>query len=114
MLSGEIKSVDDIPEGDIRRSLPRFSKENFPKNLELVDQLAKIAKESGNTPAQLAIGWVRHLSKKDDNPAIIPIPGATTESRIFENAEDVKLSSEDIEKIDSALKSFKVVGTRYP
>lgn len=56
MLTGEIKSHDDIPEGDFRRSVPRFSKENFPINLKLVTELQKIAKQKGVSPAQLAIG----------------------------------------------------------
>jgi pyridoxine 4-dehydrogenase len=55
MLTGQIKKPEDIPEGDFRRSLPRFSKENFSKNLELVHKLEKFAKQKGCTPAQLAI-----------------------------------------------------------
>lgn len=113
MLTGEIKSPADIPEGDFRKTIPRFFEENFPKNLELVEKLQNIAKKSGITPAQLAIQWVRSLSEKDGNPVIIPIPGATTESRVYENAKEVSLTAEDAKEIDAILSSFKVEGDRY-
>jgi pyridoxine 4-dehydrogenase len=113
MLTGGIKKPEDIPEGDFRKTLPRFAKENFDNNLELVRQLQKIAEEKGCSPAQLAIGWVKHLSKKDGNPEIIPIPGATTAARVEENAKDVLLSSSELSKIDSILKKFEVAGDRY-
>lgn len=93
--------------------LPRFQPENFEKNLDLVHKLQDVAKEKGCTPAQLAISWVRHLSKKNGNPEIIPIPGATTPERIRENAKDISLSSSEVEAIDSILKSFTVQGGRY-
>lgn len=113
MLTGEIKSHDDIPDDDMRKTMPRFTQEAFPKNLELVKQLQDIAKTQGITPAQLAIEWVRSLSEKDGNPVIIPIPGATKPDRIFENAKEVSLTAEDHKKIDDILKSFKVEGGRY-
>lgn len=113
MLSGEIKKPTDIPEGDFRRLMPRFSEENFGKNLKLVEQIQKIAKDSGRTPAQLAIGWVRTLSKKDGNPEIIPIPGATTVERVKENSENITLSKDELAAIDSVLASFVVAGGRY-
>jgi pyridoxine 4-dehydrogenase len=114
MLSGEIKSAADIPEGDFRRTIPRFFEENFSKNLKLVKELQKLVqKRGGITPAQLAISWVRSLSEKNGNPIIIPIPGATKEERIFENAKEVTLSPEELQEIDAILESFKVEGDRY-
>jgi len=112
ILSGQIKSVDDIPAGDFRHTIPRFNKENFPKNIELVTKLEKIAEGKGVTPAQLAISWVRHLGK-NGNPAVIPIPGALTEARIVENAKEVGFSEKDIADIDAILASFTVEGDRY-
>jgi len=94
--------------------MPRFSKENFPKNLELVEDVQKIAKQKGCTAAQVALAWVKHLSRRNGNPVIIPIPGATTEARIVENSRDITLSSSELEEIDSILKTFEVAGTRYP
>lgn len=113
MLSGQIKSPKDIPEADFRRTIPRFNEENFPKNLELVRELEKIAKQKGCTPAQLAISWVRNLSGKNGNPVVIPIPGATSEERVAENAKEIALNDQDIAEIDSILKSFNVAGERY-
>jgi len=95
------------------RHFPRFSRENFPKNLDLVKSVEDIAKSKGVTPAQLAMAWVRHLSGINGNPIVIPIPGATTESRIAENAKEVSLEKQDIEKIDSILSSFEAAGDRY-
>src|SRR5271168_4296106 len=103
MLSGEIKKPEDIPEGDLRRTMPRFQPGIFDKNLELVKELEKIAKQKGCTPAQLAIGWTKHLSKKDGNPEIIPIPGASTEARVAENSKNVTLTDEEVTEIDKIL-----------
>lgn len=113
MLSGQITKPEDIPEGDFRKTIPRFSEENFPKNLELVRELEKMAKKKGCTPAQLAINWVRTQSKKNGNPEVIPIPGASSAERVAENAKAVSLSGDDVAQIDSILRSFTVVGGRY-
>lgn len=113
MLSGQIKSPDDIPATDFRKTLPRFQPGAFEVNLKLVKELEKIAKQKNVTPAQLAISWVRSLSEKNGNPVIIPIPGATTEERVVENAKEVLLSDQDLAEIDSILKSAEVVGGRY-
>jgi pyridoxine 4-dehydrogenase len=113
MLSGDIRKPEDIPEGDFRRMMPRFSKENFNHNLELVSEIQKLAQQTGCTPAQLAINWVLHLSKKNGNPEIIPIPGATKEERVLENGKVVTLSDDDTAEIDSILNRFVVKGDRY-
>jgi pyridoxine 4-dehydrogenase len=113
MLTGEITKPEDILEGDFRKAMPRFSPENFNHNLELVSELHKIAKQKGCTPAQLAISWVLYLSKKNGNPEIIPIPGATKEERVLENGKVVALSNDDANEIDSILKKFEVKGDRY-
>lgn len=113
MLTGQIKSVDDIPEDDFRKTLPRFQPENFAINLNLVKELENLAEQKGCSPAQLAITWVRSLSEKDGNPVIIPIPGATTEERVAENAKEMILNDRELAEIDSILKSFVVVGGRY-
>lgn len=114
MLTGEIQSRKDIPEGDMRLHYPRFSEENFPSNLDLVKDLQEIAKEKGCTSAQLAIAWVKQQSKKDGNPVIIPIPGATTVPRVQENSKDIQLDLAELAKIAKVLDSFEVKGDRYP
>ncbi|KAG9232924.1 NADP-dependent oxidoreductase domain-containing protein [Amylocarpus encephaloides] len=113
MLTGQIRSLDDVPENDMRRGLPRFQPENFGKNLELVHKLEEFARERGCTAPQLAISWARQLSKRDGNPEIIPIPGATKVDRVVENAKMVDLTSSELSAINDILKSFEVAGARY-
>jgi pyridoxine 4-dehydrogenase len=114
MLTGEIKKPEDIPEGDMRRHMPRFQADTFSKNLELVAEIEKLAKQKGCTPAQLAIGWIKHLSKKGGNPEIIPIPGTSSEARVKENSKHVDVTDEEAAEIAKILKSFPVEGGRYP
>lgn len=72
-LTGSIKSRSDIPEGDHRLTFDRFSEENFPINLKLVEKLSAIASKKGVSPAQLALAW--NLAQWDK---IIPIPGSVS------------------------------------
>ena len=113
MLTGQIKSFDDIPDKDHRRQLPRFQPENFDVNLKLVKELETIAAKKSCTPAQLALGWVVALSNQPGMPTIIPIPGATTADRVKENARVVELSAEEMKEIDEILARAEIVGDRY-
>src|SRR6185437_12096764 len=81
MLTGQYKSPDDFAENDFRRIVPRFSKENFSKNLELVNQITTLAKKKGCTPGQLTLAWT--LAQGDD---FIPIPGTSKIKNLEENA----------------------------
>lgn len=112
-LTGEIKSIDDLPADDIRRRFPRFQPDVFEKNLEMVEELQKLARRKGCSPAQLALSWVRQLSGKPGLPQIIPIPGATTDKRVTENMQQFQLSQAEVEEIDKILESFEVHGDRY-
>ncbi|RDL42275.1 NAD(P)-linked oxidoreductase [Venustampulla echinocandica] len=114
LLTGDIKTPADLAETDMRHHFPRFQGENYAKNLELVQKVEELAREKGCTPAQLAINWVRHLSKRDGNPEIFPIPGATKVDRVLENSKVVELSNGEAAAIYSILKKFEVAGTRYP
>jgi pyridoxine 4-dehydrogenase len=114
ILTGQIKSPSDIPEDDFRRHCPRFQEDAFQVNIKLVHELEKIAKQRGCTPAQLAISWVKAQSRRNGNPEIIPIPGASSEERVLENAKEVSLSGDELTEIDSILKQFEIVGKRYP
>jgi aryl-alcohol dehydrogenase-like predicted oxidoreductase len=111
ILSGTIRSPSDLGEGDFRKMLPRYSEENFPKNLKLIDQLIEVAKEKGVTATQLVLAWL--LKQGDD---VIPIPGTTKPERLEENLAslDVKLSAEDEKKIRGLIEGAEVLGTRYP
>lgn len=113
-LGGQVKSQDDIPEGDIRRRMPQYSAENFHHNLELVYKVEALAKKKGCTPGQVAINWLLHISKRPGMPKIIPIPGSTKPARIRENATIIDLSAEDVADIEAILNEFTPSGTRYP
>ena len=110
ILSGALRSPDDFAEDDFRRSMPRFSAENFPKNLKLVDQITELAKEKSVTASQLTLAWL--LAQGDD---IFPIPGTTKVNRLKENlgALDVKLSKEEEQHIRKASEEADVGGERY-
>ena len=114
MLSGQIQSLDDLPVGDFRRLYPRFQPENFPLNLQLVKEVQALAEKKGCTPAQLAIGWTKSLANKSAMPQIIPLPGATTETRVRENARVYELNIAELSAIDDILAKFPVVGNRAP
>ena len=115
MLSGHIKSFDDIPEKDMRRSLPRFQPANFENNMILVKKLENLAQRKNCTSTQLALAWLISLSKKDGMPRIIPIPGAGTAAHATENgkAGEIELKEEEMEEIDQVLATCEVAGDRY-
>ncbi|KAK4226150.1 NADP-dependent oxidoreductase domain-containing protein [Podospora fimiseda] len=113
MLTGQIKSFDDIPEGDYRRTVPRFQPGAFENNLRLVEEVKKLAAKKGCTPGQIAINWVVALGKRPGMPPIIPIPGASSPERAKENAVEIELTEEDLVEIERIVNEFKPVGTRY-
>lgn len=113
-LGGQIKSLDDIPENDMRRHWPQFSPENFSKNLELVQQVEALAMKKGCTPGQIAIGWIMEVSQRPGMPKIIPIPGSGKPDRIRENATIIKLTEGELGEIEKILAGFEAAGERYP
>ncbi|KXT16837.1 hypothetical protein AC579_6819 [Pseudocercospora musae] len=112
-LTGQIKKIEDLPEDDLRRHLPRFQPENFDKNLKLVHELEKLAQRKKATPGQVALAWVRAQSHKPGMPLFIPIPGASTAERVRENSKEIELSENDLKEIDSLIESIEIVGDRY-
>lgn len=111
LLTGAIKSPNDLEENDFRRGLPRFSEENFSKNIKLVDSITSTAREKNITPGQLTLAWL--LAQGDD---IFPIPGTTKIARLDENIGSlrVKLSKEEEQTFRKACEEAVVEGTRYP
>ena len=111
ILTGQIKSPDDLEATDLRRMMPRFSKENFSKNLELVDQLTAIAKKKGCTAGQLTLAWI--LAQGND---FFAIPGTSKIKNLEDNAAaaQVKLSKEEVQAIRQACEKAEVHGERYP
>ena len=109
-LTGQFKSPDDFPEDDFRRNHPRFQGENFEKNIELVREVEKMAEEKGCTTAQLALAWV--LAQGED---IVPIPGTKHVKYLDQNigALEVKLSDDDVKRLDAILPPGAAAGERY-
>src|ERR1700678_2632936 len=110
-LTGQFKRFEDFSEDDYRRQSPRFQGENFKKNLDLVNRVEEIAKEKGCKPSQLALAWVLAQDKN-----IVPIPGTKRRKYLEENvaAIDVKLSKEDLRRIDEIFPAGAASGQRYP
>jgi aryl-alcohol dehydrogenase-like predicted oxidoreductase len=106
-LAGGIRSLDDLPATDWRRNDPRYSAENMPKNLAIVDAIAGVAKRHGVSNAQIALAWL--LAQGQD---IVPIPGVKRSETLRDSAgaPDVVLSKEDLTTIDAA---GSTSGARY-
>ncbi|KAI9680535.1 MAG: hypothetical protein M1817_003975 [Caeruleum heppii] len=111
MLTGQLKSSDDMEPNDWRRTAPRFSPENFPKNLKLVEDFKTIAAKKGCTPGQLTLAWL--LAQGDD---VFPIPGTKKMKYLEENvgAVKIKLSAAEEREIRKAIEGAQVHGARYP
>ena len=111
MLGGQVRSPDDFEDGDFRKYAPRFSAENFPKNLELVDRITEIGKKKDVTPSQLTLAWI--LAQGND---FFPIPGTTNPQRLEENLGSLKvtLTKDEEHEIREACERATVHGARYP
>ncbi|EHA51317.1 aldo-keto reductase yakc [Pyricularia oryzae 70-15] len=110
LLTGALKSREDFNDPtDCRLFLPRYSEENFPKNLELVAEIEKIAKEKGCTSGQLVLAWL--LAQGNE---IIPIPGTKRIKFLEENtaAAHVKLTAEEEKKIRNLVDKANIQGDR--
>jgi aryl-alcohol dehydrogenase-like predicted oxidoreductase len=110
-LSAQIRSLEDLREGDFRAHNPRFQEGNIESNLELVDRIAEIAAEKKVTSAQLALAWV--LAQGED---VVPIPGTTSVSHLEQNlvALEIELTNEDLSRIGQAFPRGATAGKRYP
>lgn len=107
-LSGQIRSIDDLPENDFRRAIPRFQEQYFHKNIELVEAIENMAKEKNITPTQLALAWI--ISK-----GIVPIPGTKRRKYVEQNiaAADIQLSEIDLAKLESIVPLGTDTGAQY-
>jgi aryl-alcohol dehydrogenase-like predicted oxidoreductase len=110
-LTGQFRRFEDLPADDYRRNSPRFQGDNFQKNLDLVRRVEEIAHEKGCKPSQLALAWV--LAQGDD---IVPIPGTKRRKYLEENtgALEVKLTKEDLRRINEVFPPEAAAGERYP
>lgn len=110
-LTGAINANTQFDKTDFRNVVPRFNEDNRKANQVVVDKIAEFARYKNASPAQVALAWV--LAQK---PWIVPIPGTTKIHRLEENlkADQLALSSEDLEEIESAFSQIEIRGARYP
>jgi len=111
ILTGATKSLDEIGKNDRRNIHPRYQGENFTRNRKLVEKIEAIAAEKQVKPSQLVLAWV--LAQGKD---IVPIPGTKRMERFDENrgALSVKLSPDDIARLNAAVPPGAAAGERYP
>ena len=109
-LSGEIKSIEDLAPDDFRRTNPRFTGDNFQKNLDLVAAVGVIAADKGVTAAQLALAWA--LAQGED---LVPIPGTRRIATLEQNAAaaDIVLTPDDLARIEAVFPRDAAAGERY-
>ena len=110
-LTGRFAALEEIPQGDYRRSSPRFQAAHFDTNRKLVDAVVEMATSKNCTSAQLALAWV--LSRGED---VVPIPGTTKISRLDENMASVHvaLSATDLAQLSHIMSVHEASGERYP
>ena len=109
-LCGELQDVNTLDAKDIRRSMPRFSPDNYAVNLQLLPAYNAVAKDVGCSPSQLALAWLLHKA-----PHIIPIPGTTSLSHLSDDLEavNVPLTPAIMARLDTLINQHTVVGSRY-
>ena len=109
-LTGRFRRPEDVPEDDSRRNHPRFTGDNFERNLSLVEGIAEIAAAKGIEPGQLVLAWVLH--RGDD---IVPIPGTAHRRHLEQNlaAAEIELGDEDLARLDDLAPNGITAGDRY-
>jgi aryl-alcohol dehydrogenase-like predicted oxidoreductase len=109
-LTGTVDTTTTFADGDIRRTIPRFTEQNRAVNQSLVDHIAHLARSKNATPGQIALAWL--LAQ---HPSVVPIPGTRRTSRIQENAAatQVPLSADELADLDALAQQVGVHGDRY-
>jgi aryl-alcohol dehydrogenase-like predicted oxidoreductase len=109
-LTGTVRRAEEYPEGDHRRTDPRYQGENYDANVRAASAVRDLAARKGVTAGQIALAWLLHKG-----PDIVPIPGTKRRKYLEENvgAADVSLTSDDMTALDTALAPDKVAGPRY-
>jgi aryl-alcohol dehydrogenase-like predicted oxidoreductase len=110
-LTGRFQRYEDLPEDDYRRNNPRFRGENFTRNLDLLHEVERLAREKGVAPSQLALAWV--LAQ---GPDVVPIPGTKRVTYLEENlaALDITLGDADRQRLEETFPIGATAGDRYP
>ncbi|KAH7076707.1 NADP-dependent oxidoreductase domain-containing protein [Paraphoma chrysanthemicola] len=105
-LTDKYRTLDDLPENDMRRHLPRFKPNAFDQNFKLVEAVEKMAKRKDLATSQVAIAWVARQGA-------IPIPGSTSANRIALNSKVEALMDEDMQELQKVMDDFPIAGERY-
>lgn len=107
-LSGDIKSPDDFPDNDFRKSIPRFQGEQFQKNIELVKEIEKLAEEKQITASQLALSWIATKN-------IVAIPGTKRVKYVEQNiaAAQMILTEDEMKRLENIIPLGTITGARY-
>ena len=108
-FAGAVRDLNELSEGDNRRNQPRLQPGNIERNLELLAQVEAVAKDKGITTTQLALAWLMV-----QGPDIIPIPSSKSRNHLEENvkAVDVKLTDDDLARLDAILPYGAAAGNR--
>lgn len=111
LLTGWIDASTRFAPGDFRGTESRFSPENLPHNLALVDVVKKWADRKSVAPAQIALAWL--MAQK---PWIVPIPGTTHKEHMLQNigAIDVRFSATELAELNASIAAIKIQGQRLP
>lgn len=107
-LSGQFQSMDDFPENDFRRTVPKFQDEQFQKNLDLLKEIQTIAAEKDVSSSQLALAWI--IAK-----GAVPIPGTKRVKYVEQNiaAIEINLTQDDLDRLESIIPLDAETGDRY-
>ncbi|MGV3764499.1 MAG: aldo/keto reductase [Chitinophagaceae bacterium] len=107
-LSGQIKSIDDLPENDFRRAIPRFQGEMFDKNIELVKAIKAMAEAKNVTSSQLALAWIMRKG-------ILPIPGTKRRKYLEQNlaSTSIVLTDADLSQLENIVPLGTDTGAPY-
>jgi aryl-alcohol dehydrogenase-like predicted oxidoreductase len=110
-LTGTLRRLDDLPEGDFRRSSPQFQPGNFERNRALVDEIERLAETRGIAPAQLALAWLLV-----QGPQIVPIFGTRRRTNLETNAAaiEITLADDELARLDELAPQGAASGDRYP
>jgi aryl-alcohol dehydrogenase-like predicted oxidoreductase len=109
-LTGTVRRAEEYPPSDFRHHDPRFRGANFDANVRAAEAVRTLAAEKGATPGQVALAWLLHRGED-----IVPIPGTKRRTYLEENvaAAELRLSSEDVRRLEAILSPGQVAGPRY-
>ena len=115
VLTGTVTTLDGLAANDFRRLSPRFTDGNLARNLTLIAPVQELAAEKGCKPGQIALAWLLAQSAADGSSPVVPIPGTKRVNYLTENvgAAAVKLSTDDVRRLNAALPFGAASGARY-